>query len=77
MNLPFFISRRISKPDEDTFSGTINKVAVVSIALGLAVMIIAFFILLGFRGTIKEKIFSFILKISKVYQIGLKQKEKS
>lgn len=59
MNLPFFISRRISKPDEDTFSGTIHKVAVVSIALGLAVMIIAFFILLGFKGTIRDKIFSF------------------
>jgi lipoprotein-releasing system permease protein len=59
LNLPFFISRRISKPDEDTFSGTINKVAIVSIALGLAVMIIAFFILLGFKGTIRDKIFSF------------------
>jgi lipoprotein-releasing system permease protein len=31
----------------------------VSIALGLAVMIIAFFILLGFKGTIRDKIFSF------------------
>lgn len=30
-----------------------------SIALGLAVMIIAFFILLGFKGTIRDKIFSF------------------
>lgn len=59
MNLALFISRRISKPDENTFSSTINKVAVVSIALGLAVMIIAFFILLGFKNTIKEKIYSF------------------
>jgi len=59
LNLPLFISRRISKPDENTFSSTIHKVAVVSIALGLAVMIIAFFILLGFKNTIKEKIYSF------------------
>ena len=71
MNLPLFISRRISKPDENTFSSTIHKVAVVSIALGLAVMILAFFILLGFKNTIIGKIYSFNghLVISK-YTLG-------
>lgn len=76
LNLPFFISRRISKPDEDTFSSTIHKVAIVSIALGLAVMIIAFFILLGFKGTIRDKIYSFNghLLISK-YTMGASYQE--
>lgn len=59
MNLALFISRRISKPDNDTFSSTIHNVAIASIGLGLSVMIIAFFILLGFKNTIKDKIYSF------------------
>ncbi len=59
MNLALFISKRISKPDENTFSSTIHKVAIASISLGLSVMIIAFFILLGFKSTIKNKIYSF------------------
>ncbi len=59
MNLALFISRRISKPEDDTFSSTIHNVAIVSIGLGLCVMIIAFFILLGFKSTIINKIYSF------------------
>ena len=59
MNLPLFISRRISKPEDDSFSSTIHNVAIASIGLGLCVMIIAFFILQGFKSTIINKIYSF------------------
>ena len=59
MNLPLFISRRISKPEDDSFSSTIHNVAIASIGLGLCVMIIAFFILEGFKSTIVNKIYSF------------------
>lgn len=58
MNLSYFIAKRISKSEDGSFSATIHKIAIVSIALGLAIMIISFLILFGFQNTIKEKIFS-------------------
>ena len=59
MNLALFISQKTSKAEAGTFSSTIHKVAVVSIALGLAVMTLAFLIMLGFQNTIKNKIYDF------------------
>lgn len=59
MNLPYFISRRISSAESKSFSATINKIAIASVGLGLAIMIISFLILGGFRQTIQGKIFSF------------------
>lgn len=59
MNLPYFISNRISKHSEGTFSTTINRIAVISTAVGLAVLLVAFMVLYGFKTEIKDKIFSF------------------
>lgn len=59
MNLPFFISKRISKEASGSFSSIINRVAIVSIGLGLAVLIISFMVLYGFKKEIKDKIYSF------------------
>jgi len=59
MNLPFFISNRISKHSAGTFSTTISRIAVLSTGLGLAVLIVAFMVLYGFKSAIKDKIYSF------------------
>lgn len=59
MNLSYFISKRINQTSQSTFSSIINKIAIASVAIGLAVMLISFLILGGFQHTIKEKIFSF------------------
>ena len=59
MNLSYFISKRISGKEADGFSGTIHKIAVASISIGLAIMIISFLILRGFQEKIQEKIVSF------------------
>jgi len=59
LNLPYFIAKRISKPENRSFSATINKIAIASIALGLALMIVAFLILGGFRKEVKDKIYTF------------------
>ncbi|WP_421762703.1 ABC transporter permease [Ekhidna sp.] len=59
MNLPFFISKRIAKEASGSFSGIINRIAVVSIGVGLAVLILAFMVLYGFKKEIKDKIYSF------------------
>ena len=59
MNLPYFISKRIGGEEKKSFSSTIHKIAIFSIGIGLAVMIISFLILKGFQSTVTEKIYSF------------------
>lgn len=59
LNLSYFISKRISGKESNSFSGTIHKIAIASIGIGLAIMIISFLILKGFQFKIQEKIISF------------------
>ncbi len=59
MNLSYFISKRINKPQSGSFSSIIHKIAIASVGIGLAIMIVSFLILGGFQKTIIEKNFSF------------------
>lgn len=59
MNFAYYISKRIRSKKLTSFSGTIHGVAVFSISIGIAAMIISFLILGGFKTKINEKIFSF------------------
>ncbi len=59
MNLSYFISKRIRAAEAGSFSSIIHKVAVASIAIGLAAAIVSFLIMEGFQNTVKEKIYSF------------------
>lgn len=59
MNLSYFIAKRISFKKTGGFTGTIHRIAVASIALGLSIMIISFLILGGFQSVISNKVFSF------------------
>ncbi|MEX2594524.1 MAG: FtsX-like permease family protein [Anditalea sp.] len=59
MNLSYFIAKRISFKRTGGFTGTIHRIAVASIAIGLAIMIISFMILGGFQNVIADKVFSF------------------
>jgi lipoprotein-releasing system permease protein len=59
LNLSYFISKRINSSKNSSFSSTIHKIAVAGIAIGLAIMIVSYLILGGFRNTIQDKIFSF------------------
>ncbi len=68
MNLPRFIAQRIQKTNTTTFTSTVTKIGISSIAIGLAVMIISFSILIGFKKTIQEKLFSLSshIQVSKI-----------
>lgn len=68
MNLPRFIAQRIQKTNTTTFTSTVTKIGISSIAIGLAVMIISFSILIGFKQTIQEKLFSLSshIQVSKI-----------
>ena len=59
MSLSYFISKRISRGYKEGFSSTIHKIAIVSIAIGLAASIVSFLIMKGFQETVKDKIYSF------------------
>ncbi|MFT4030983.1 MAG: FtsX-like permease family protein [Siphonobacter sp.] len=59
MNFPRFLATRLRRRTEQrSFSSTVTRIGVASIAIGVAVMIIAFAVLFGFKGTIQEKLFS-------------------
>ena len=61
MNLPYFIAHRLIKGRREgtSFSRPINVIAIVGIATGLAVMILAVAILTGFKKQIREKVVGF------------------
>jgi len=59
LNLSYFIAKRISFKRTGGFTGTIHRIAVASIAIGLAIMIVSFMILGGFQNVIANKVFTF------------------
>ncbi len=61
MNFPYFIARRLIKgrTEKTSFSKPINVIAIIGIAMGLAVMIIAVAVLTGFKQQIRDKIVGF------------------
>ncbi|MDR2962266.1 MAG: ABC transporter permease [Bacteroidales bacterium] len=60
MNTELYIARRIVPRKNNTnISKPIVRIAIIAIALGLAVMIVAVSVILGFKSTISEKIFGF------------------
>jgi lipoprotein-releasing system permease protein len=61
MNLPYFIAQRLIKgrTEGNSFSRPINVIAVIGIAIGLTVMILAVSILTGFKQQIREKVVGF------------------
>jgi lipoprotein-releasing system permease protein len=59
LNLSYFIAKRISFKKAGGFSATIHKIAVGSLALGLAVSLVSFMVLGGFQITVSEKVYGF------------------
>ncbi|NJN41353.1 MAG: ABC transporter permease [Flammeovirgaceae bacterium] len=59
MNLSYFIAKRISRENLGGFSSTIHRIAIASIAIGLAASIVAFLVMKGFQETVQNKIYSF------------------
>jgi lipoprotein-releasing system permease protein len=63
VNLPVFFANRLSGKDKENLSGPVIRIAVVTIALGLAVMIIAVAVLVGFQSEIRNKVIGFAAHI--------------
>jgi len=59
LNLSYFISKRLRQNTVDSFSSIIHKIAVGSIAIGLAASIVSFLVMQGFQTAVKNKIYGF------------------
>ncbi len=61
MNFPYFVAQKLIKGRREgtSFSRPINVIAIIGIAMGLAVMILAVEILTGFKQQIREKVVGF------------------
>ncbi len=67
LNFPLFLARRLRHAPGGSFSATVTRVGIGSIALGLAVLLIAFAVLFGYKQAIQNKLFLFAaqLQVSK------------
>lgn len=54
-----FLARRMIKPNTLRFSGPIVRISILSLALGLAVMLISVLVLMGFKRNIQNKLVGF------------------
>ncbi len=60
MNIPLYIARRLGGARKGkTYIALIRKIAMISIALGLAVMIVSMAVVTGFQHEIREKVIGF------------------
>lgn len=59
MQFPSFIAKRIRNNEAGSFSATVSRIGVASIAIGVAVGIVSFAVLIGFKETIQKKVFLF------------------
>ncbi|AWV98408.1 ABC transporter permease [Arcticibacterium luteifluviistationis] len=68
MNTEYFLAQKIRKTKGKTFSSSVINIGITSIAIGVAAIMLSFSVLLGFKDTIKEKLFSMSahLQISKI-----------
>lgn len=63
MNAATFISKRIFSLSKENLSSTVMRIAVTSVALGIAVMLISIAVVVGFKNQIKDKVVGFVAPI--------------
>lgn len=63
MNAASFISKRIFSLSRDNLSSTVMRIAVTSVALGIAIMLISIAVVVGFKNQIKDKVIGFVAPI--------------
>ena len=63
MNAATFISKRIFSLSKENLSSTVMRIAVTSVALGIAIMLISIAVVVGFKNQIKDKVVGFVAPI--------------
>lgn len=67
MNFEFFIAKRLSSAIRNSLSKPVITISVISIALGLALMIISVAVVIGFKKSVSDKVMGFASHIQLVY----------
>jgi lipoprotein-releasing system permease protein len=57
MNVAYYLAKKIRFTKNQAFSSVIIKVGIASVAIAVSVLILSFFVLYGFKNTIKSKLF--------------------
>lgn len=57
-NIAKFLAKRIRNTKVGSFTYTITRIGMASIAIGISILIVSYSVLFGFKKTIKEKLFS-------------------
>lgn len=60
MNAATFISKRIFSLSKENLSSTVMRIAVASVALGVAIMLVSIAIVVGFKNQIRDKVVGFV-----------------
>jgi len=63
MNAATFISKRIFSLSKENLSSTVMRIAVTSVALGIAIMLISIAVVVGFKNQIRDKVIGFVAPI--------------
>ncbi|MBQ3845399.1 MAG: ABC transporter permease [Bacteroidales bacterium] len=63
MNAATFISKRIFSLSKENLSSTVMRIAVASVALGIAIMLISIAVVVGFKNQIRDKVIGFVAPI--------------
>lgn len=64
MNLSFFIARRITRSDAGRKAGVMERIAVLSVALSIAVMILSLAVMFGFKREVSHKMTAFAAHVT-------------
>lgn len=64
MNLPFFLARRMARSASGNKPGVMERIAVVSVALSVAVMILALAVMMGFKREVTRKMTAFAAHVA-------------
>jgi lipoprotein-releasing system permease protein len=59
VNLPVFFANRLNGKDKENLSGPVIRISILTIALGVAIMIISIAVLIGFQTEIRNKVIGF------------------
>ena len=71
MNLSFFIARRMARPSPENRPGVMSRIAVVSVAVSVAVMLVALAVILGFKREVTARMVGFSAPVEVIDGAGI------
>ena len=71
MNLEFFIARRTARTSPENRPGVMSRIAVVSVAVSVAVMLVALAVILGFKREVTARMVGFSAPVEVIDGAGI------